>query len=116
MSSPPNIRPSIRFNRNELAGAFGDIGLDLPLIILLIATCQLHAINVLVLFGLCQVLTGLFYRLPIPVQPLKAMATIAIAGGINGATSAHPASVSRIAKAAAVGHGAVSRLPRRAPS
>lgn len=73
-----------RFDRNEWAGAFGDIGLDLPLIILLVLTCKLDAASVLILFGLSQIATGLFYRMPVPVQPLKAMAAIAIAGGISG--------------------------------
>ena len=71
--------PRIRFDRHEFAGALGDLGTDLPLVVLLIITCGLDVRSVLVLFGVCQVLTGLAYRLPIPVQPLKAMAAIAIA-------------------------------------
>ncbi|GIV15756.1 MAG: hypothetical protein KatS3mg022_1191 [Armatimonadota bacterium] len=66
----------IRFDRHELAGAFGDIGTDLPLLVGLIATCGLDAASVLTLFGGMQVLTGLVYGLPMPVQPLKAMAVI----------------------------------------
>lgn len=68
--------PRIRFDRHELAGAFGDIGTDLPLLVGLIATCGLDAASVLALFGTMQVLTGLVYGLPMPVQPLKAMAVI----------------------------------------
>lgn len=68
--------PHIRFDRHELAGAFGDIGTDLPLLVGLTATCGLDAASVLVLFGAMQVLTGLLYGLPMPVQPLKAMAVI----------------------------------------
>jgi len=68
--------PRIRFDRHELAGAFGDIGTDLPLLVGLIATCGLDAASVLTLFGTLQVLTGLVYGLPMPVQPLKAMAVI----------------------------------------
>jgi len=75
--------PRIRFDRHEFAGALGDLGTDLPLIVLLILTCGLDVRSVLVLFGVCQVLTGLAYRLPIPVQPLKAMAAIVIADGLS---------------------------------
>jgi hypothetical protein len=71
--------PRLRFDRHEFAGALGDLGTDLPLIVLLILTCGLDVRSVLVLFGICQVLAGLAYRLPIPVQPLKLVATIAIA-------------------------------------
>lgn len=66
----------LRFDRHELAGAFGDIGTDLPLLVGLIATCGLDAASVLILFGTMQVVTGLLYGLPMPVQPLKAMAVI----------------------------------------
>jgi len=69
----------LRFDRNEFAGAFGDVGTDIPLILLLIPACHLDARSVLMLFGACQVFAALAYRLPIPVQPMKAMATFAIA-------------------------------------
>src|ERR1700693_938774 len=66
----------ISFNRNEFSGAFGDIGTDLPLITALILAFGLNITNVLVVFGFFQILTALTYRIPMPVQPLKAMATI----------------------------------------
>ena len=72
-------RLPFRFDRNEFAGAFGDVGTDIPLILLLIPACNLDARSVLMLFGVCQVFAALAYRLPIPVQPMKAMATLAIA-------------------------------------
>ncbi len=72
-------RPWIRFDRNELSGAFGDLGTDFPLVTGLILSCHLDPASVLTVYGLLQLLTGLAYGLPMPVQPLKAMATIAIA-------------------------------------
>ncbi|HZQ46903.1 MAG TPA: putative sulfate/molybdate transporter, partial [Verrucomicrobiae bacterium] len=69
----------LRFDRNEWAGAFGDIGTDLPLIIGMILAARLDAASVLILFGAMQIMTGLFYRLPMPVQPLKAVAIMVIA-------------------------------------
>src|ERR1700743_1657882 len=69
----------LRFDRNEWAGAFGDIGTDLPLIIGMILAVGLDGASVLILFGAMQILTGLFYRLPMPVQPLKAVAIMVIA-------------------------------------
>ena len=74
---------AIRFDRNELAGSFGDVGTDLPLIFGMILAARLDAASVLIVFGLCQVLTGLVYRLPMPMQPLKAMAVLVIAGGVS---------------------------------
>src|SRR2546427_7344381 len=74
------MRPgSVRFDRNELAGAFGDIGTDLPLVVGLILAAKLDAASALIMFGGMQVLTGLVYGMPMPVQPLKAMAALVIA-------------------------------------
>lgn len=68
----------IRFDRNELAGAFGDLGTDFPLIVGMILASGLDAGAALTMFGLMQLITGLTYGLPMPVQPLKAMAVIVI--------------------------------------
>ncbi len=76
--------PSIRFDRNELAGAFGDFGTDLPLVVGVALASNLDGTSVLIMFGLMQILTGLRYRIPMPVQPLKAMAAIVIAQKVSG--------------------------------
>lgn len=76
----------IRFDRNELSGAFGDIGTDLPLLVGMIAACGLDPASTLIMFGLMQVFTGLWYGLPMPVQPLKAMAALMISQKLSGST------------------------------
>lgn len=80
--------PRLRFDRHELAGAFGDIGTDLPLLIALIATCGLDAASVCIMFGLLQIATGILYGIPMPVQPLKAMAAIMLAQHLSPGTLA----------------------------
>ena len=72
------LRARIRFDRNELSGAFGDIGTDFPLLVGMILIAGLDVPSVLILFGAMQILTGLVYGMPMPVQPLKAMAVIVI--------------------------------------
>lgn len=74
----------LTINRRELAGAFGDIGTDFPLLVALIMASGLDSANVLTVFGLLQVLTAIIYRMPMPVQPLKAMASLVIAQKIAG--------------------------------
>ncbi len=69
----------IRFDRGEWSGAFGDLGTDLPLLVGMILAAGLDAASVLTVFGLMQILTALRYRMPMPVQPLKAMAALVIA-------------------------------------
>ncbi len=75
---------SIRFDRNELAGAFGDIGTDLPLLAGMILVAKLDSASALIMFGVMQVLTALWYRMPMPVQPLKAVAALVITRKISG--------------------------------
>lgn len=75
---------ALRFDRNEFAGAFGDIGTDLPLLIGVILAAKLDASSTLVVFGGMQILTALFYQMPMPVQPLKAMSALVIAQKIDG--------------------------------
>lgn len=80
----PNPR-ALRFDRNEFSGAFGDLGTDFPLIVGMVAAAQLDGASVLIAYGLMEIGTGLYYRLPIPVQPLKAVAVIVITQHIGGA-------------------------------
>ncbi len=77
------IKERVRFNRNELAGAFGDIGTDLPLIIGIIQASGVNVASTLIMFGLMNILTGLIYGIPMAVQPLKAMAVIVITQKIS---------------------------------
>ncbi len=68
---------------HEVAGAFGDIGVFLPLALGLIAVNGMDPTLVFGLAGAYYLLTGRFYRLPLPVQPFKAVSAIAIAGGLS---------------------------------
>ena len=70
---------ALRFDRGELAGAFGDLGTDFPLLVGLALACGLDGGSVLAAAGAAQLAVGFFYRMPMPVEPLKAMAAIAIA-------------------------------------
>lgn len=76
-STAPSTR--IRFTLQEWSGALGDLGTDLPLLVGMILASGMDAASVLTVFGLMQIATALRYRMPMPVQPLKAMAAIVIA-------------------------------------
>lgn len=73
-----------QFNRNEIAGSFGDIGTDLPLIVGMIQAINLNSASVFIMFGLMQIFAGFLYGLPMPMQPLKAMAVLVITQKIPG--------------------------------
>lgn len=74
----------IAFNRSELAGAFGDLGTDLPLLMGMIAVNGIDPAGTFIVFGALQLLTGVVYGMPMPVQPLKAIAAIMITTGARG--------------------------------
>lgn len=75
---PVKIR-SFDFNLRELAGSLGDFGTLLPLAIGYITVCGLNPAGLLVMMGLVNIVTGLIYRLPMPVEPMKVLAVVAIA-------------------------------------
>jgi sulfate permease, SulP family len=73
----PSGKP--RFDRVEFAGALGDLGTLLPIVVAMILINKLSPSAVFLSFGLFYLITGYYYRLPVPVQPLKAVGAIAIA-------------------------------------
>jgi SulP family sulfate permease len=81
-----SLRPGairLRFDRAELAGAVADLGVLVPIAVALIVQNGLSPTAVLLPAGLLYVAAGLLYRLPVPVQPLKAFGAIAIAQGLG---------------------------------
>ncbi|HBI16357.1 MAG TPA: sulfate permease [Desulfobulbaceae bacterium] len=68
-----------KFDRVEFAGSFGDLGTLLPIVMGMIVINQLSPSAVFLSFGLFYIITGYYYKLPVPVQPLKAVGAIAIA-------------------------------------
>ncbi len=75
----------LRFDRAECAGAVADLGVLIPIAVALIVQNGLSATAVLLPAGLLYVAAGLVYRVPVPVQPLKAFGAIAIAQGLGSA-------------------------------
>ena len=63
----------------ELSGSLGDLGTLLPLSVAMMAINGLNATTVLIMIGLFYICTGFYFRLPVPVQPLKVVSAIAIA-------------------------------------
>ena len=72
----------------EFAGSLGDLGTMLPLLIPLVVVNGVNATIALLMVGLFYVGAGAYYKIPIPVQPLKAVAVIAITGGLSASTIA----------------------------
>ena len=65
--------------RLDVAGAFGDIGILFPIAIALVTLNHLNPTAVFLGAGLTYILTGWYFEIPLAVQPLKAVAAIALA-------------------------------------
>jgi len=66
------------YNLQELAGAFGDLGTLIPFLVGYITISHVDPVGVLVGFGLFKIIAGLYFKTPIPIQPMKAIGTAAI--------------------------------------
>jgi hypothetical protein len=67
----------------ECSGACGDLGTFIPHVIGAIAVAGLAPFGVLFGFAVFLIGTGLFYGLPIPVQPMKAVSAVILADGLR---------------------------------
>ncbi len=67
------------YNRMELAGAFGDLGTFIPFVAAYITLNKMDPLGILVAFGVFKIIVGLYFRTPMPVQPMKAIGGMAIA-------------------------------------
>ncbi|RZN60475.1 putative sulfate/molybdate transporter [Methanonatronarchaeum sp. AMET6-2] len=74
---------SVSFSFGELTGAVGDAITTLPIIVALALMTDISLAHVLIVFGLFQVVWGFWYGYPVSVEPMKALAALAIAGTIN---------------------------------
>jgi len=77
------LRREAVLDRREVAGALADLGVLVPIAVVLIVSNGLSATAALLPAGLLYLVAALAYGLPIPVQPLKAFGAIAIAKGLG---------------------------------
>lgn len=81
-------RDRLSFSLRELSGALGDLGTLLPLMLASIAVVGLAPVPVVLGFALSYVATAAWYRLPIPVQPMKAVAAVLLTAQMTPETLA----------------------------
>lgn len=80
------LRTNLRhaaFNRHEIAGSLGDLGTFLPLLVGMAAQNGLDFGVSLFFAGLFNVVTGLTFQIPLAVQPMKAIAAVALTEGLS---------------------------------
>ena len=68
------------FFLRESVGSLGDLGTFVPIFIAMVRLAGMDAATMLVFAGLMSIVTGFVFRLPVAVQPMKAIAALAMAG------------------------------------
>jgi MFS superfamily sulfate permease-like transporter len=67
-----------RLDRHEISGSLGDLGTFIPLLLGMSVTNGLDFTSALFFAGLFNIVTGLVFSIPMAVQPMKAIAAVAI--------------------------------------
>ena len=78
----------LRSASGELSGAFGDLGTFLPYVVAAVGAGILAPTPVFAGFAAGYVLVAAVYRMPVSVQPMKALGAVIIAGGLTAAETA----------------------------
>ncbi|MGH2954193.1 MAG: putative sulfate/molybdate transporter [Solirubrobacterales bacterium] len=115
MSEPAARARRPRIDRHEIAGGLGDAGLLIPLAVAMITLNGINATAAFVIVGLAYAGTALYFRVPVPVQPLKAFAAAAIALGLGPETIAAGAILMALAMGALALTGLAAWLADRFP-
>jgi hypothetical protein len=64
---------------SEVSGACGDFGTLIPLLVAMARARTIYLAPTLFLSGVVHIATGLYWDIPMPLQPMKAIASLAIA-------------------------------------
>jgi len=74
-----NKWPDFRFNLEEISGSVGDYGTLIPIVLGVAIISNVNLGHILLFFSIWYIITGIYYKMPIPVEPMKAIGVVAIA-------------------------------------
>lgn len=72
-----------QFNRLELAGSLGDLGALLPIAIAMVLFNGLDPLGLFLSIGVFYILSGIYFGVTVPVQPMKVIGAYAIATAMS---------------------------------
>ena len=75
--------PDFRFSWEEIAGAVGDYGTLMPIVLGVAIVSDINLGYMLLFFGIWHIIIGIYYKMPVPVQPMKAIGAVVIAEGLS---------------------------------
>lgn len=107
---------SLRALLGDLSGAFADLGTFLSLVVAVLALRGFDASSILFGFGIFALATAAFYRLPIPVQPMKVVAAMIIVGALTPGQTAVVGILISLLLLVLVGSGLIGWIERLLPA
>lgn len=99
----------------DSAGAFGDLGTFMPHVVGAMTVAGLAPAGVLFGFGASLVATGLFYGIPMAVQPMKAVSAVLLTGQLSAEATAASALVIGLVLLLLGATGLIGRVARIIP-
>ncbi|GLJ36213.1 hypothetical protein SUGI_0726920 [Cryptomeria japonica] len=83
ISLPARLKQNLGCKRiwSEVSGSLGDLGTFVPIVIALTLVNGLDLGTTLIFTGIYNIITGLIWGIPMPVQPMKSIAAVAISEG-----------------------------------
>jgi hypothetical protein len=99
----------------EFSGACGDLGTFIPHAVGAMMVARLAPAGVLFGFAVSLIATGLFYGLPIPVQPMKAVSAVILTDGLRAGEVAGAGLILGVVLVGLGATGAIGRVARLIP-
>jgi SulP family sulfate permease len=109
------MKSSYKFDRLELAGSLGDLGTLLPLAIGMIMINGLSPSGLFFTIGLFYVLSGVYYGITVPVQPMKVIGAYAIVTAMSASQIAASGAMIGLFLLLIGGTGAITVLGKYIP-
>jgi len=81
--SKESMSERFKFDRMELAGSLGDLGTLLPIAIAMVLFNGLSPLGLFLSIGVFYVISGIYFGVTVPVQPMKVIGAYAIATAMS---------------------------------
>lgn len=82
-TSQRNLNTFLQHPLSEISGSLGDLGTFLPITLALSSANLISLPATLIFTGIFNILTGCIFGIPLPVQPMKAVAAVALLGSFS---------------------------------
>ena len=77
-SAKSNRWPDYRFNLEEIAGSVGDFGTLIPIVLGVAIISHINLGHMLLFFSIWYIITGIYYKMPVPVEPMKIIGVVVL--------------------------------------